>query len=156
MISRQLFVYGTLLQGLRDDIRKRVHARFVGTGSIRARLYNLGRYPGAKPSTNSGDGATGEPHRVRGVVYRLPAPKAALITLDEYEDIFPHVPGKSVFVRELVSVTLDDGNESQAWAYFYSRPVDESRLIESGDYREFLGKRAIEAINQEINDSIRD
>ncbi|HEY6293969.1 MAG TPA: gamma-glutamylcyclotransferase family protein [Terriglobia bacterium] len=123
-----LFVYGSLMQGLRDDLLQKVRAKFVGAGTIQAKLYDLGRYPGAKPSTKTAE-------RVRGEVHRLADPEAALEILDRYEEYFRGAPGKSQFVRQVVRVTLDDGGQQQAWAYFYNRPVDESRLIPSGDYR---------------------
>lgn len=124
-----LFVYGTLLRGLRDDVLKKVGAKLVGTGTIQGRLYDLGRYPGAKRRIGPSD-------RVRGEVHRLPDPENALAVLDEYEGFFPDTPAKCEFVREAVKVTLDGGRRQQAWAYLYNRPVDESQFMPSGDYRD--------------------
>ena len=124
-----LFVYGTLLQGLRDDVLKRVGAKLVGTGRIQGKLYDFGRYPGAKANIRRSD-------RVRGEVLRLPDPENALAILDEYEGVLPAAPAKSEFVRSAVRVVLDDGRQCQAWAYLYNRRVGEAKLIPSGDYRQ--------------------
>ena len=139
-----LFVYGTLLSGLRDDLLRRVRARFVGTGTIEGKLYNLGPYPGAKLSRNSTD-------RVRGEVHRLPNPEQSLGVLDEYEGISTIAKLGSEFARNIVQVTLEDGRELKAWAYLYNRPVDEARLILGGDYRNRDGASQLE---QDLNPRI--
>lgn len=124
-----LFVYGTLMRGgLRQDLMAEAGVRLLAEGTIQGRLYDLGQYPGAKPSTNSDD-------LVRGEVHRLIDPARALAILDRYEGCFPGLPARSEFVRGVVRVTLNEGGQRPAWAYFYNRPVDESRRIPSGDYR---------------------
>jgi gamma-glutamylcyclotransferase (GGCT)/AIG2-like uncharacterized protein YtfP len=122
-----LFVYGTLLSCFRDDLLNKARARLVGTGEIRARLYDLGPYPGAKASLDPTE-------RVRGEVHRLFDLKTALSTLDEYEGFVPDGAARSPFVRAVVSVILDDGIHLRAWTYFYNRPVDDSRLLPGGDW----------------------
>ena len=145
-----LFVYGTLLSGLREDWRKKVRAELVGEGTIKGRLYDLGDYPGVRL-------AGGRSAKfVRGELYRLGDPERATRILDQYEHYFPVAPEKSLFIRELVMVTLlgrpsepralasvpggtlADGNKRRAWTYLYNRPVDHARLIPSGSYRDLL------------------
>jgi gamma-glutamylcyclotransferase (GGCT)/AIG2-like uncharacterized protein YtfP len=125
-----LFVYGTLMKGSAEDWQEKVAAELVGRGSINAKLYDLGDYPGAIPV----DGSNRQ--HVRGELYRLSNPELATSILDEYEEVLPSQPDEGLFVRALVTVTLDDGRKENAWAYFYNRAVDEAPLIPSGDYRE--------------------
>jgi len=125
-----LFVYGTLRMGFGEDWQRRVGAEFAGRGTIRGNLYDLGDYPGARVL-----GA--EPgQRVSGELYRLRDPEIALKTLDSYEEFSPLVPKKSLFVRELVSVTLEGGRKKRAWAYLYNRGIAGARLIPTGCYRD--------------------
>ena len=138
-VAEYLFVYGTLMGARRDGLLTKVEASFAGRGAIRAKLYHLGGYPGAKPDHE---------HDVKGELYRLAEPRKALLLLDEYEDCWcslrpraPHASAaaprsRGLFLRKLATVQLDDGSEREAWVYFYNRPVDESRLIPSGDYRD--------------------
>jgi len=116
--------------GFREDWQRRVGAKFVGTGTMRASLYDLGGYPGARVfGVKPGQ-------RVSGELYRLRAPELALKTLDEYEQFFPLRPNKSLFVREVLPVTLDDGRKKRAWAYLYNRGIASARLIPTGCYRD--------------------
>ena len=36
--------------------------------------------------------------------------------------------------RELVKAKLEDGQETEAWLYFYTEPLSKSILVESGEY----------------------
>jgi gamma-glutamylcyclotransferase (GGCT)/AIG2-like uncharacterized protein YtfP len=130
-----LFVYGTLMQGFHGELQRRVRAELTGVGTIRAKLYDLGSFPGAKLSGN------GPGHQVKGELYRLDDLEGATRFLDDYEEYYPSRPQKSLFIRELVPVTLEGVGRRAAWAYFYNRPVDEARLIPSGDYRDRVGER---------------
>jgi len=125
-----LFVYGTLMKGFREDWQRKVGAEFVGRGTIRANLYDLGKYPGAKLFGAEPGG------RVSGELYRLRDSRLALRILDEYEECIPLEPNKSLFIRKRVSVTLEDGRRKRAWAYLYNRAVAKADLIPSGRYRD--------------------
>lgn len=128
--TRLLFAYGTLMQGLHAELQQKVQSKLVGIGSIRARLYDLGGFPGAKLS---GDAPRSH---VKGELYRLEDPESAIRFLDDYEEYHPGNQQKSLFVRKQVPVALEDGRKCNAWVYLYNRPVDEGRLITSGDYRD--------------------
>ena len=130
-----LFVYGTLMKGFREDWQRKVEAEFVRIGTIRARLYDLGDYPGARVL----GAELGQ--RVSGELYRLRDPKLALKILDKYEEFSPLEPKKSLFVRELVSVTLEDGRKKRAWAYLYNRGMANAKLIPTGRYRDSANSR---------------
>jgi gamma-glutamylcyclotransferase (GGCT)/AIG2-like uncharacterized protein YtfP len=130
-----LFAYGTLMRGFREDWQRRVGAELVGTGTIRANLYDLGEYPGARVlGAESG-------RRVSGELYRLRDPELALKTLDEYEEFSPLKPSKSLFIRKLVLVTLEDGRKKRAWAYLYNRGIADAKLIPTGRYRDSANSR---------------
>ncbi|MCH7978431.1 MAG: gamma-glutamylcyclotransferase [Acidobacteria bacterium] len=125
---RFLFVYGTLMKGF-DSLQnwqRRVQAEFVGRGKIKGRLYDLGEYPVVISSVSE--------QLVRGEVYELRDPANAVDILDEYEEFSPLHPERSLFVRAVTPVVMDDGREMEAWVYFYNGPVDEDNLIPGGDY----------------------
>lgn len=124
-----LFVYGTLMRGFHEDLQEKVGGKLIGKGTIRAKLYDLGDYPGARLAGNSSESF------VKGELYQLGDPERASRVLDEYEDYFPSEPRKSLFIRQLVTVTLEDGRKRRAWTYLYNRPVDNAKLIPSGNYR---------------------
>lgn len=114
-----LFVYGTLRAGSTITAARRLHAAAtrVGTGSIAARLLDLGAYPGAVPSA---DAST----RVPGELWAIAAGHAArvLAALDEYEGCRPSDGAPPLFRREMVDVACADGRTRRAWTYFYARP----------------------------------
>ena len=118
------------MRGFRKEWLRELGADFAGPGTIRGRLYDLGDYPGARvQGAESGQ-------RVSGELYRLHDPERALRNLDQYEGFFPLEPNKSLFVRELLSVTLDDGRKKRGWAYLYNRGIAEAKLIPTGCYRD--------------------
>jgi gamma-glutamylcyclotransferase (GGCT)/AIG2-like uncharacterized protein YtfP len=116
--TTRLFVYGTLRSGSAAAAARalRTHAVRVGTGSIGARLLDLGAYPGAVPSDDPAD-------RVAGEVWAIAmgAETELLRLLDEYEGCSPDpIP---LFRRALTPVRCDDGRTRRAWVYYYARPV---------------------------------
>jgi Uncharacterized conserved protein len=136
---RHLFFYGTLLTGTGNrlvDDTVRACCRSVGRGFICAKLYDLGRFPGAVPSDDETD-------KVYGSIYRLRYREAeCLRILDRYEAYFPQSPGQSVFVRIAINAFLtSDQAPVPCWVYFYRRWVLPGRRIESGDYLESLSSR---------------
>jgi gamma-glutamylcyclotransferase (GGCT)/AIG2-like uncharacterized protein YtfP len=133
--TRFLFVYGTLMKGFQEDWQTKVGARLVGTGRINGKLYDLGEHPGAICAA----GDSGE--YVKGELYEVKDTDLATSILDQFEEFFPRRPHQSLFVRITAPVTLEDGRTENAWVYVYNKPVDESRLIPSGDYRHSLATR---------------
>lgn len=124
-----LFVYGTLMNGHGDDWQKQAGAHLVGHGRMTGKLYDLGQFPGAVASSDP------QCH-IEGEVYSLDDVNLATKILDEYEEFHPSQPKKSLFVRKEAPVVMEDGTARRAWVYFYNRPVDESDLIYTGNYRE--------------------
>jgi len=123
-----LFVYGSLRRGHElHGVLAGLGARHFGTASLRGRLFDLGDYPGAEPSTGAAD-------RVHGEVYRLANPERALQVLDRAEGLRPGAPAASLYRREVAGITLEDGATVQAWVYWLGRWPGPKRFIASGDY----------------------
>ena len=129
-----VFFYGTLMTPFNRTGQLRIddHLAFVGRGSIAAALFDLGIYPAAVPAADS---------RVRGEVYELTDPVPALRALDELEGYHAGEAETSLYTRKRTHVTMDDGTDVEAWAYFYNAPLGRAERIESGDYLEHLRVR---------------
>ena len=108
-----LFVYGTLRQGSKNKFARLLaeQSDFVGPARVQGRLYDFGRYPGARPSEDPNERITGE-------IYHLHAPAQLLATLDEYEG--------SEYQRATVSA-----GARECWIYWYVGPLA-GRPIPSG------------------------
>lgn len=132
----KLFVYGTLRRGFDlNPLLKKSGARFMAKGRIRARLFDLGEYPGAVRAITAADFVEGE-------LYLLTSPSRQLKILDEEEEFDSRHPKTSLFRRCLVHVMLEDGSECRAWAYFFNRSIRNAKRVPRGDYavaREFVG-----------------
>ena len=90
---RNVFVYGTLRRGGRNDINRLEPApRYVGMGEIKGRLYHIDWYPGL--ALGGGDAVT-----VIGEVYEVTPQLEAV--LDEIEQIVPGA-GSEYFKRDVV------------------------------------------------------
>ena len=130
----RVFFYGTLMAGF--DRRRRAgmdsQLTFLGRGSIRASLFDLGLYPAAVPSP---DGC------VWGELYEVGDSGAVLPALDDIEGYRPDDPDRSLYVRSEVTVTLPDGVEHSAWVYFYNAPLGRADRIASGDYLQHVKVR---------------
>ena len=123
-----LFVYGTLRKGFPShQILQRLHARLLGRGHVRGRLFDLGKYPGAVENADEGEFVSGE-------VYRLPRAAMALRVLDRYEGFDPLKPQFNEFVRKETIVTLKRGREIRAWIYWLRNTRAAGRRILRGDY----------------------
>ena len=116
-----LFVYGTLRRGFRlHHHLKRLGAQFVGNGKVRAELFDLGEFPGARASTKPGK-------RVAGELYRLHKVAKSLHVLDQIEGFTPQNPG--MFQRGTAEVTLPNAEHRLAWIYWYRWRCPRSRVL---------------------------
>ena len=100
---------------------------FIGDGIFRGKLYDIGHYPGAIPSSGISD-------FVRGDVYLLPDPGSVLEILDMFEGCVIDSSSRSEFCRKKANVLLESGRSVVAWVYIYNRATDGLREIPSGDY----------------------
>lgn len=126
-----VFFYGTLMAGF--DRRRRAgiddKLRYIGRGSIRGALFDLGLYPAAVPAP---DGT------VWGEVYETSDPAVVMAALDDIEGYRPDDHDRSLYVREQTDVVLPDGAQERAWVYFYNAPLGRAVQIPSGDYFEHV------------------
>jgi len=107
-----LFVYGALRRGfpLHHHLR-RLGAKFVAAGKVRAELLSLGKFPGARKSDTPGKAVAGE-------VYRFRDAANALKVLDQVEGFSPRTPQRSLFQRAITEVILPNGQCRVAWIYW--------------------------------------
>ena len=120
-----LFIYGTLMPGLR--LEAEMHgAQRLGASCVPGRLVDVGRYPGLL----QGQGT------VTGEVYRVS--DAQLARLDEVEDMVVGDRAASQYWRERVQVRDGALAGQQVWTYVYNRPVDGLTPITHGDYRRYI------------------
>jgi len=133
-VAEFVFFYGTLMAGFDRRRRASLDAKltYLGRGSIQAWLFDLGLYPAAIPASDG---------RVWGEVYEVADSAAVLAVLDEIEGYRPDDPDRSLYVRSPVPVTMPDGTERTAWAYFYNAPLGQAERILSGDYLEHMKVR---------------
>lgn len=115
----RLFVYGTLMPGFDNHRRIADYVRSARPGIIQGILIDLGAFP----ALIHGEG------RVEGVLLELDA--AALRITDFIEGFHPD-EGRSLYIREMIQIDLDDGTTEEAWTYLFANPAqiaDRPRLI---------------------------
>ena len=126
-----VFFYGTLMAGF--DRRRRAgiddKLRYIGRGSIKGSLFDLGLYPAAVPAADG---------HVWGEVYEMLDSPVVLAALDDIEGYHHDDPDRSLYRRQQVEVALPDGNHANAWVYFYNAPLGRASRIASGDYLEHV------------------
>lgn len=117
-----LFVYGTLRKDFSLPLKEAVASEllYIGTGRVKASLYDLGAYPGAVKEGNS---------EIVGDVFEL-RNETVLAVLDEYEG--------DEYRREIEAVKLSSGETVEAWMYWYKGTKTESMLIKNDDYLHYL------------------
>lgn len=128
-----LFVYGTLRSifggPMHRELVGRAHA--TGTGWVTGKLFDTGRYPAAVLTASPDE-------RVHGELYTIkPELTSELLDLlDCYEGYYPESPERSLFLRQRVQVTQENGETVPAWIYVYNGATDRLRRITSGNYAE--------------------
>jgi len=125
---KHIFVYGTLMRASRSPYARllETRARFVGEASVRGRLYNLGRFPGAVFDEAART-------RVFGEVFRLNG-GAVLAALDAYEGCAGVGTKPDQFYRTVIEVRLHRGGPLAVWVYPYAGKVDFRPLVASGRF----------------------
>ena len=124
-MTHALFIYGTLMPGLRLEAEM-LGARFVGPAHIAGRLIDVGHYPGLL----QGDGP------VTGEVYQVD--DAHLTRLDGVEGVVPGDRDASQYWREEVTVLSGPLQGQRVQTYVYNGPVDGCVPIPHGDYRRYI------------------
>jgi gamma-glutamylcyclotransferase (GGCT)/AIG2-like uncharacterized protein YtfP len=133
-VADLVFFYGTLMAGF--DRRRQAgiddKLTYIGRGSIKAALFDLGLYPAAVPAPD---------RQVWGEVYGVTDPDTVLPALDVIEGFSPLQPDTSLYLRTRADVILPDGSVAEAWVYFYNAPLGRAGRIPSGDYLEHIKSR---------------
>jgi gamma-glutamylcyclotransferase (GGCT)/AIG2-like uncharacterized protein YtfP len=129
MTPSNLFVYGTLMRGYVHPMARLLsaNAEYLGEATCRGRLYMVKHYPGLVLSDDAGD-------IVHGELYRLRETDAMLREFDMYEACGEGFPQPTEYLRQMLGVTLADGNAVDAWTYIYNWPVTNLPRIASGKF----------------------
>jgi gamma-glutamylcyclotransferase (GGCT)/AIG2-like uncharacterized protein YtfP len=129
-----LFVYGTLRKGVNNQVKEEIinDVEWIGETEIPGRMYDIGRYPGAVPLTNNERGV------IRGEIIKIMYPERVFKLLDHYEGYNPEELDRSEYYRAKEKINLEDGQEIDAWVYWYNFSVDGKKRIESSDYLDYL------------------
>ena len=129
MTSDRLFVYGTLMRGFDHPMARLLagHAEFLGEATCRGQLFLIKHYPGLVLSDAASD-------LVHGELFHMRVPDELLRELDMYEACGDGFPQPTEYLRQMLSVTLDDGSATDAWTYVYNWPVTKLPRIESGKF----------------------
>ena len=120
-----LFVYGTLRSKVEIPVKQEIGQRWqvIGETEIKGSLYDMGDYPAAVQGSGT----------IKGEVYLIKEPEAVFGILDKYEG--------EAYKRQLENIVLPDGNNVQAWVYWYIKPVDGKILIGDKDYLAYREKK---------------
>ena len=112
-----LFVYGTLHpdRAPHEIAQEATRMVRIGEGTIRGHLEQTAEYPAVRIGP-------GMAQSIPGTVFEIPDDPAFLARLDAYEDFRPDDPANSLFLRQLIEVTLNDGSRRTCWVYVYNRP----------------------------------
>ena len=131
MISDRLFVYGTLMRGFDHPMATLLSrsADFLGQATCRGRLYLIKHYPGLVLSNDPADIVFGE-------LYRLRERDALLEEFDMYEACGEGFAEPTQYIRQMLPVTLEQGETIDVWTYIYNWPVADLKRIESGRFME--------------------
>jgi gamma-glutamylcyclotransferase (GGCT)/AIG2-like uncharacterized protein YtfP len=116
-----LFLYGTLHPD-RAPAEIAAAARrltLIGPATIRARVYNLGAYPGAVLENEDEKHDQAAP-ALPGHLFTVPDAET-LAALDAYEDFRPASPATSLFLRVETTAATPDGSPHPCYVYVYNR-----------------------------------
>ena len=129
-----IFFYGTLRKGYPHNPHKSLidSLQFVNFGTIEGDLYDIGSYPGAIKRKGKG--------KIVGDVFLLDNPEEVLNLLDKYEGYSSHKVNESEFMRTRCRVSLNSGENLNAWVYLYNLETGDKSRIKSGDYLIYLNK----------------
>lgn len=118
-----LFVYGSLRRDfpMHEALGLHTYAKFLRSVELPGyRMYDLGAYPGV---VSDPDG------RIQTEQYEV-IEHSVIQLLDEYEGFNVKNPEKSLFRRRIVWAW----SRPLGYIYVYNRPVDNSPVVENGDW----------------------
>jgi len=129
-----VFVYGSLRKGFRSPAYEYISRffNFAGEAKVKGKLYDLGEYPAASPTTDESF--------IKGELYVIKEPSEfpwAIGQLDDYEGINVEAGEQQLYRRELTSVIMSN-EVIPAWIYWYNGDVSGKPVVASGDILEYL------------------
>ena len=132
-----LFVYGSLLSGFKSPAYDYISQFFnlIGKAKVKGKLYDMGEYPAAIPSSDDGF-ILGELYQIKnGAEFSW-----AIGQLDDYEGVTPEPGEEQLYRRELSSILIDD-KIITAWIYWYNGSIAGKPVIASGDVLSWRAKK---------------
>ena len=135
--NHQLFVYGSLRSGFNHPAYAYIsnHFSLVGSAKVKGKLYDLGAYPAALPTT--------EEFYIVGELYQLKEQEEfswAIAQVDDYEGVNPEPGEPALYIREMATVYINH-TTTDAWIYWYNNDISGKPLIASGDVLEYLEQK---------------
>ena len=130
----QLFVYGSLRSGFHLPAYNYLSKYFtlVGEAVVKSTLYDKGTYPVAIPTT--------EDKFISGELYAINSPAEfvyAIEQLDDYEGINVEAGETALYKRATATVHCN-GQQSNAWIYWFNGTVEGLPEIASGDVLQYM------------------
>lgn len=125
-LSIDIFVYGTLKIGgyfaERFD-RFRISSKPATAQGV------LFQADGGYPALNKGKGT------IHGELHRYRDPINVLKKMDWVEGFYGEEKKDNLFTREKILVNTNDGDECEAFVYYYAFKIDKEKRIESGIWK---------------------
>ena len=132
-----LFVYGSLRSGFHGPAFQYITPYFkqLADGKVKGRLYDLGEYPAALPTTADAF--------IIGELYEANSPEEfnwAIGQLDDYEGVPVGFDETQLYRRDITEVYIDE-KITNAWIYWYHGDVSGKPIIESGDVLQYMDQK---------------
>jgi gamma-glutamylcyclotransferase (GGCT)/AIG2-like uncharacterized protein YtfP len=133
----KLFVYGSLRSGFRNPVYQYLTKYFhlIGEAVVKGKLYDLGEYPAAAPST--------EEKFISGELYCINNPEEfswAIGQLDDYEGLNAEEGEPVLYKREEVTA-YRKSEPHTAWIYWFNGDISGKPEIETGDLLQYLQQK---------------
>ena len=120
-MSHIIFVYGTLMKGESNHYYIE-NQQYLGKAAIHGyNLYNLGHYPGIRPSEH-------KTRTVYGELYSIDDNALKEVNRLEGEG--------SLYLLRQTEAQTEDGKTVTAGIYVYNHETNEEKLIEGGDWKQ--------------------
>jgi len=115
-MSQFLFVYGTLRNHETNEmaVYLKSNAQFIGNGSVKGTLIDLGDYPGFTNQDNNIGIVTGDIFKIEN--------SDIFSVLDEYEQSWPLYGTDAEYKRVEMNIQFM-GKFLTCWIYVYNRPM---------------------------------
>lgn len=128
-MTEYLFAYGLLKKEYASDPKYNVPTmavKYLGSGRLSGRLYQVAHYPGFVFDENSEIG-------VKGDIYEVDPGSDFFYQMDQYECALPLFVGEHEYVRRKRQVKLNH-DFLECWVYEYDLPVTDLPEITTGNF----------------------